>query len=99
MAFTLKNLQPVGGTARGGTGQPLDPGKNAKAYWSYSEFNSTSAISSAGYFNEVRDLLNPNDAMLIIGSGVSLRWTSILASPKSPSTANVTMSPLNQDSA
>lgn len=107
MAFELTNLQPVGASARSGSpslagdGSVLaPPGNNAKAYWDYGSADSIAVITAAGYFNEVRDLVNTNDVLLIGSeSGQNLRWTSFLAVPKSPSGSNVTMSGLSQNAA
>ena len=97
MAFNLKFLQPLGGSARSGMTDATDPGKNAKAGWIYSSVDSAATVVAAGYFNQVRDLLNPNDVIFIGNSGKGLRWTSILAAPRSPSTANVTISAKDRD--
>lgn len=106
--FILKHFQPVGASARSGA-PSLDgagaviaqPGSNAKAAWVYGSDDTIAEIQAAGYFNEIRDLVNPNDAILIAGDGANreLRWTSFLAVPKSPSTDNVTLSTLNLDAA
>lgn len=107
MAFELKGLQPVGASARSGSPSLagdgttiLPPGDNAKAVWSYGSGDLIATIATDGYFNEVRDLVNPFDAILLASAnGQNLRWTSFLDVPKSPSTDDVTLSALNQDAA
>lgn len=109
MAFILKDFQPVGASARSGSpslddaGEViLPPGANAKAVWVYGSNDTLTAIGAAGYFNEVRDLVNPNDALLIAGDGSNreLRWNSFLLVPKSSSITplgDVTLSALGQN--
>jgi len=97
MAFNLRFLQPMGGMSRSGMVSATDPGKNAKAGWIYSSPDAVATVVAAGYFNQVRDLLNPNDSILIGSTSKGLRWTSVLASPRSPSIANVTISGKDQD--
>jgi len=96
MAFDLKFLQPVGGNARGGAGaSSTDAGENAGSAWNYAHPTDTlAAIVTAGYFNAVRDLVNQWDAIKIFDSTKTLRQAWFLASLKSPSTADVTISTL-----
>lgn len=95
MAFDLKFLQPLGGSARGGSILAT----NAKACWVYSSDDSAATVVTSAYFDEVRDLLNPFDSILIGSTSKNLKWTSVLTSPKSPSTSAVTLSALDLDAA
>jgi len=100
MSFILKNLQPVGGSSRSGS-PSLDgdgvvvpvPGDNAQAAWVYGSSDDLATIIAAGYFDEVRDIVNPFDNILIAndGSNKELSWAAFGLVPKSPSENNVTI--------
>lgn len=92
MAFDKRFLTPIGGTARGGRTSITDPEKNAKSYWSYGSPDDLGTISAAGYFNEVRDLLNIWDTILIGSSSKNLRWTFIFSANNTPAIDDVTIS-------
>jgi len=97
MAFNLKTFQPVGGNARGGAGgAPTGPGENAGAVWNYgSPDDDLAAIEVAGYFNEVRDMVNEWDALKVVDNagGFTLKWFATV--PKSPLTTDVVLSSLD----
>jgi hypothetical protein len=69
MAFNKANLQPIGGQGKRG---------KAPQMWSYSTLDSHATVDSAGYFNEVLNLLEVGDVILVtvwataIGSGGTL---------------------------
>lgn len=91
MAFLLKGLQPVGATSAGGD-EGETPGDNSISIWQYSSTDTLATIQTAGYFNQVRDLLNADDILWIYATGDNLRVTFFSSANKSPATSNVTVS-------
>jgi len=54
MAFTIANFQPIGGQAKRGS---------APQHFSYKTEDSAATVDTAGYFNEVRGLLEVGDVI------------------------------------
>tara|TARA_Y100001963_G_C6761694_1_gene439816 strand:+ start:1581 stop:1862 length:282 start_codon:yes stop_codon:yes gene_type:complete len=52
MAFSLTDLQPIGGQSRAG---------NAPQIWSHTSTDAKTAIDAAGYYNDASDLLKVGD--------------------------------------
>lgn len=58
MAFIRANFGPLGGQSKRGIG-------GAPASWAYKSADAHAAIDSAGYFNEVRNLLSIGDLIYV----------------------------------
>ena len=94
MAFSFKDLQPIGSTSGGGL-EGTSPGNNTTSVWQYSSTtDNLTAIQAAGFFNEARDMVNAGDILWIIAGGPVLRTTFFAAAAKSPAISNVTVSSL-----
>lgn len=60
MAFTIKNLQNLGGSG------------DAPKIWTYSTTDAKADIEGTGYFNTAADLLSVNDAIYVACSDANL---------------------------
>ena len=63
MAFLRANFGPVGGQSRRGSGPQASPGQ--PQLWSYRTEDAHATIDTAGYFNEVRHLLEVGDSIYV----------------------------------
>lgn len=59
MAFKRANFGPIGGQSRRGI-------KGAPAVWSYKTDDTHATVDTAGYFNEVRNLLSVGDLIDVV---------------------------------
>ncbi len=99
MAFVLRDFQPVGATARAGLNPDNTIGVNSVSVWQYGSADVLATVATAGYFNEIRDLVNEGDMILMTLVGGVLRSTFFTAAAKSPSSADVTISSLGNSAA
>lgn len=58
MAFNKENFSPIGGQSVRGIG-------GAPAVWSYKTADTHATVDSAGYFNEIRNLLSIGDVIFV----------------------------------
>ena len=71
MPFIRRNFAPIGGQSTAGTGPETSPG--APQFWSFRTQDAHATVDTAGYFNEVRALLEIGDIIhvsVVNGSGV-----------------------------
>ena len=100
MAFNKKFFQPIGGTARGGL--PGDKKTSAQVGSYEHPTDSQATMVAAGYFNEVRDIVQPNDMVSLANFFVVVatwRISFFATVPKSPLTTDVTINTLDMNSA
>lgn len=94
MAFSLKMLEPIGAVSAGGL-VGTSPGNNSMTTWGYgTNQDSIAGVTADGFFNVVRDMVSPGDAIFIWATSFGFRVTFFDTVPRSPSTADVTMSSL-----
>ena len=80
MALIQNDLNPIGGQSRAQKRQAAT--KGVIGLWSYFHLtDSLATIVAAGYFNNVRDLLTPGDAILVSRDGASVDIITVNAVP------------------
>lgn len=98
MAFTIANLQPIGGQTRKG---------QSPAIWSYATLDTHATVDTAGYFNDAANLLGIGDIIHVVvwstaigtGGTVSTYGTHIVNANASGvvDVANVTVGIVSDD--
>ena len=92
--FDRRYFEPVGGQARAGVSTITGVG-NSMAVWVYrSQFDTASTIRNPAYFNFLRNMVYPNDGIVISGVSSVFEIGFFLSVPRSPLTGDVTLSPL-----
>ena len=83
MAFVLNQFGPIGGQSRGRRSVPPGAATAAPiAFWSYFHAaDNLATIVTDAYFNEVRNLLSPGDAILVSVNGASVSIVTVNAVP------------------
>ncbi len=79
MALIQNNLNPIGGQSRA---NKRGAGVGVMGLWSYFHASDNlAAIKATGYFNAVRELLTPGDAILFSANGAAVDIVTINAVP------------------
>jgi hypothetical protein len=87
MPFIRRNFGPIGGQATRGSGPETSPG--APQRWSYRTQDAHATVDTAGYFNEVFDLLEIGDIIDVVvvnGSGALQTYGPHCVITKNPAT-------------
>ena len=80
MALVQNDLNPIGGQSRAQKRQAAV--KGVIGVWTYFHLtDSLATIVAAGYFNNVRDLLTPGDAIIVSVNGASVSIVTVNAVP------------------
>jgi hypothetical protein len=91
MPFIRRNFAPIGGQSTRGTGPEALPG--APQRWSYRTQDAHATVDTAGYFNEVRALLEIGDMIDVVvvnGSGVLQTYGPHIVITKTATAVDVT---------
>ena len=98
MAYNANYLVSVGGQSKARKSVPAGAAVDGGgAVWFYSHpTDNLAAVKAAGYFNDARNILSPNDAIIFSANGAAV---DIITVATAPQTGNVTIAAADINSA